>query len=352
LAGRSLKKKEGKMPTICFTPTAYAKLLYMKKSSDMEVSGFGICKADNPLYITDFITVKQECTSVTTEMDADGLERYFEEMEEKGLAISQYFRIWIHTHPGMAPTPSGTDEKNFDEMFNKCSWAIMLICGKNEEIYARLRINKVDIVGSVDIKCDVAIDWTSDFEGSNIAAWKQEYKQNVRKYVCKVPSSNKWNKDRAKQWNEDYRSYFPGWHGYGNNPESELSAAHMANDQVLKMIENEQDDTVASHCFFEAGEDDAVANPEELVDDFEVLEGELKSLIDVLPEDDKADLINEIDLHYEIEYLFDKPKNKVKCQVLKGRLKNLIDKLGDNDKIWLMDEIDECYNLGHLLNAG
>ena len=46
-----------------FCPTAWAKLLYFRDKTDNEVGGFGITKADDLLYVTDFVTVKQDCMS-------------------------------------------------------------------------------------------------------------------------------------------------------------------------------------------------------------------------------------------------------------------------------------------------
>ena len=56
--------KQSQKVSLRFSPTAWAKLLYFRDKSDNEVGGFGITKVDDLLFVTDFVTVKQEVTTV------------------------------------------------------------------------------------------------------------------------------------------------------------------------------------------------------------------------------------------------------------------------------------------------
>ena len=55
-------------PTLWFSPTAWAKLLYLRDRGPTEVGAFGICPADNLLRIEDVQLVRQFCTSLSRYM--------------------------------------------------------------------------------------------------------------------------------------------------------------------------------------------------------------------------------------------------------------------------------------------
>jgi hypothetical protein len=52
-------------PVLRFLPTAWAKLLYFRDRGDTEIGGFGITKADDLLYVEDFVTVEQAATGAS-----------------------------------------------------------------------------------------------------------------------------------------------------------------------------------------------------------------------------------------------------------------------------------------------
>lgn len=162
---------------IQFTPYAWAKLLYMRDKGPTEVAGYGITATDDPLLVTDFVLVKQECTVVTFDLDANDSVEHMETMMDKGLMPWQYANILIHTHPGDSPSPSGTDENNFNKSFSHPNWAVMFIIAEGGECYCRLKIN----VGPGSIReLDVCVDWSQDFEGTNKEDWATEYSSNVK----------------------------------------------------------------------------------------------------------------------------------------------------------------------------
>lgn len=162
--------------TIRFTPYAWKKLLYMRDCGDTEVAGYGVTGTDDPLLVTDFVLIKQECTSVTFDLDpGDGAE-FMETMMDQGLMPWQCSNILIHTHPGNSSSPSPTDEDNFKEAFSHPDWAIMFIIAQDNSSYCRLKIN----AGPGAVKhLKTAIDWNTTFGGTDTQAWDNEYGSKV-----------------------------------------------------------------------------------------------------------------------------------------------------------------------------
>ena len=168
---------------VVFSPYAWAKLLWFRYRGESEVSGFGISSVADPLYVTDFMTVPQTVTGVTTEMDDVGVADFFEDMHEKGLQPCEYGRIWIHTHPGMGVVPSSVDEKCFGGVFGGCDWAVMMILGGNkskQETSCRLGFN---VGPGVAVMLKTEVDWEVEFVGADHAVWEQEYTQTVKQGV-------------------------------------------------------------------------------------------------------------------------------------------------------------------------
>jgi proteasome lid subunit RPN8/RPN11 len=190
---KEVVKEPRRRDRLVFSPYAWAKLLWFRYRGDSEVSGFGISSIADPLFVVDFVTVLQEVSGVTTQMDDVGVADFFEDMHEKGLQPCEYGRIWIHTHPDMAPNPSGTDMLCFNKVFGKCDWSVMMILGGAEgkqETLCRLKFN-VGPGTTIELPT-VEIDWRVPFPGTDYGAWEQEYKDNVKEDVrvayCCIPT--------------------------------------------------------------------------------------------------------------------------------------------------------------------
>ena len=170
-----------------FSPTAWAKLLYFRDKSDNEVGGFGITKPDDLLFVTDFITVKQQITCVSVKFDDEAVANFFEDQVDLDRKPEEFARIWLHSHPGNSPGPSGTDEETFVRVFGSCEWAVMLIVAQNDKTYAKLSFN-VGPGGQVLIP--VEIDYTNDFGPTNQELWDAEYAANVEavEWLRELPS--------------------------------------------------------------------------------------------------------------------------------------------------------------------
>ena len=159
-----------------FTPTAWAKLLYLCHRGDTEIGGFGVTDPADPLRIIEFITVKQLVSAVSVSFDDEAVADFFDQQVEAGRHPSQFMRVWAHTHPGDSPDPSGTDEETFARVFGGCDWAIMFILARGGQTYARLRFN----VGPAGEVClPVEVDYTQPFDAADYTAWEAEYQQNI-----------------------------------------------------------------------------------------------------------------------------------------------------------------------------
>lgn len=186
------------MPILRFSPTAWAKLLFMRDMTDNEVGGFGITTAEDLLFVTDFVLVKQKVTPVSVAFDDESVADLFEDQVQAGRKPEQFGRIWLHSHPGNSPQPSMTDEHTFTRVFGNCDWAIMFIVAQDGKTFARLRFN-VGPGGEVNIP--VYVDYSVEFEAADFKAWKQQYKLNVTEDVV-LCFGGKDAKDKVPQGNE------------------------------------------------------------------------------------------------------------------------------------------------------
>lgn len=159
-----------------FTPYSWSKLLYLRDIGGTEVGGFGISDADKMLSVTRFSLVNQRCTAVSVEFDDAAVADFFDQQVDLGRVPEQFGRIWIHTHPGDCPTPSPTDEDTFARCFGSSDWAVMFILAAGGATYARLQFN---VGPKASYRIGVDVDYTCEFEGTDVDGWDEEYLNNV-----------------------------------------------------------------------------------------------------------------------------------------------------------------------------
>ena len=164
-------------PVLRFSPTAWAKLLFFRDHQETEVGGFGLSSPENLLFMEDFVTVRQEVTTVSVAFDDEAVADFFDRQVDAGRKPEQFARVWLHTHPGDSPFPTNTDEQTFARVFGRCQWAVMFILARNGKTHARLRFN-VGPGGEISIPMEV--DFSQPFGPSDHEAWKLEYKANIR----------------------------------------------------------------------------------------------------------------------------------------------------------------------------
>ena len=127
-----------RQPCLTFSPLAWLKLQYFCHAGDTEIGGFGVSADDDPLYVEDFVTVRQHVSAVTVRFEDAAVADFFDRCVDAGLAPGRFARIWCHTHPGDSVTPSDTDEETFARTFGSCDWSLMFILGRTGRTYARL----------------------------------------------------------------------------------------------------------------------------------------------------------------------------------------------------------------------
>jgi proteasome lid subunit RPN8/RPN11 len=160
-----------------FSPTAWAKLLFLRDSGDTEIGGFGVAHNDDLLFVEDVGLVEQTCTWAHVEFDDQSVADFFDDQVDAGRRPEQFGRIWVHTHPGDSPQPSQTDEATFERVFGRSDWAVMFILARGGQCYARLRYN---VGPGVDVELQVDVDYSRPFGASDIDLWQAEYLTNVR----------------------------------------------------------------------------------------------------------------------------------------------------------------------------
>lgn len=166
-----------RQPVLRFSPPAWAKLEFFRDHGDTEIGGFGVTAPDDPLFIEEFITVRQVTTCVSVAFDDAAVADFFEAQVDAGRRPEQFGRLWLHTHPGDSPTPSGTDEHTFTQVFGRCDWAVLFVLAQDGQTYARLRFN---IGPGGDILIPTEIDFTRPFAASDQAGWAKEYEGNIQ----------------------------------------------------------------------------------------------------------------------------------------------------------------------------
>ena len=218
-----------------FSPTAWAKLLYFRDMSNDEIGGFGITLSNDLLYVQDFVTVKQRVTCVSVNFDDESVSTFFEDQVDLGRKPEQFGRLWLHTHPGDSPEPSGTDEDTFERVFGKCQWSLMCIVAENGSTYARLSFNNEP---SGQILIPVTVDYSHAFGATDYSTWDAEYDANIT---------------------AEHNSFF----GAGEIDEDELTSR--LSDSLLDQLE--EMDYEERHMFL----DELASNPELWDEDGEVM---------------------------------------------------------------------------------
>ena len=111
-------------------------------------------------------------------------------MTDCGLAPWQCQNIWIHTHPGNCPNPSGTDENNFSKNFSHPHWAIFFIIADGGKTWCEIQFN---VGPTCRVEVPVHIDYKVKFNGTKTDKWQKEYELNVSELIPVMPQLE-WSK--------------------------------------------------------------------------------------------------------------------------------------------------------------
>jgi proteasome lid subunit RPN8/RPN11 len=174
---REKRLRSQRRPRLRFSPTAWAKLLFLRDRGATEVGGFGITPPDDLLYVEDVQLVRQCCTVVSVSFDDTAVAEFFDEQVDAGRKPEQFGRIWIHTHPGNSARPSQVDEETFESVFGGCDWAVMFILACGGQQYGRLQL-RLPSGGAFEIP--TGVEFGRNFPKAEFAAWNREFATCVR----------------------------------------------------------------------------------------------------------------------------------------------------------------------------
>ena len=192
---RKRQPRRRRSPALRFTPTAWAKLLFLRDFGPTEVGGFGITPADDLLLVEDVELVRQSCSAVSVAFDDSAVAELFDEQVDDGRRPEQFARIWLHTHPADSARPSPVDERTFRRVFGRCDWSVMFILAVGGERYARLQF-AAGPGGS--IRVPVRIDWSEQFPATDPDQWAAEYEDCVRHDTFSSVDLSVW--DDMAEW--------------------------------------------------------------------------------------------------------------------------------------------------------
>lgn len=201
-----LKPKMNRSGLLRFTAYSYAKLIYWRDLGQTEIGCYGLTETDDPLLITDLRMIKQTCSSVSVDFDKEDSIKFVEEMTDKGIPLWQTQRIFIHTHPGDSPSPSGADEENFRDNFSIANCSIFYILAKGGKDYTRMRFN---VPPGIDVDIRTQIDYSLPFKASDHEAWKKEYDDKVTEKKFEIiPGDLGFGYGLKKSYNNIFSSTF------------------------------------------------------------------------------------------------------------------------------------------------
>src|SRR4051812_50201313 len=78
-------EQAARRPTVLrFSPTAWAKLLFLRDAGDTEIGAFGISASDDLLFVEDVQLVTQNCTWIHVEFDDEAVANFFDNHVDAG----------------------------------------------------------------------------------------------------------------------------------------------------------------------------------------------------------------------------------------------------------------------------
>jgi hypothetical protein len=176
----TLIRPDRRRPQLRFTPTAWAKLLFLRDLGPTEVGAFGITRPDDLLLVEEIQLVRQRCTETYVAFDDTAVADYIEHQSDLGRRLDQCARIWIHTHPGDSPHPSRVDEETFQRVFSPCDWAVMFILARGGQAFAELSWRHG---GPASIRLGTKVDFRQPFASSDHVRWQDEYHRLVETHT-------------------------------------------------------------------------------------------------------------------------------------------------------------------------
>lgn len=193
-------------PKIVFTDYAWRKLMTMVKHAKSEISGYGLLSKDG--LVEDFLLPKQEGNDVNTNFDSNEISTLLVEYARKGYQPYQVTRVWIHSHPNMGVTPSGTDWDTFTDNYADSTWAYMVIVNDKGDVSSRYWNKEGNFV--IETKVEVL----EPEETAEELRWKKEVDEKVSRLQYRVATMGKnnglWDSNRVQKMYNGLDTYFGG----------------------------------------------------------------------------------------------------------------------------------------------
>jgi proteasome lid subunit RPN8/RPN11 len=204
-------RQRPKRRCLVFTPLAYLKFQFLCHAGPTEVGAFAVSSLHRPLYIEELHTLPQTTSPGTVEFHDNAVADYFDQCVDRGLQPAQFFRLWLHTHPGDSAEPSGTDEETFQRVFGSADWAVMAILSREGRSYARMRLN---VGPGASCRLRWRVDWSSWPEELHVHSlqdlydtWQEEYLLNIHPNAPHRASHH-----AAMNWNSQLLAELDNWH--------------------------------------------------------------------------------------------------------------------------------------------
>lgn len=213
---------EGKY-NVFILPEARTKMELYCELCDKEIGWLGFVKRYNVGFvITDFVLLKQEVHSATTEIDPTALLDFWAQtpLEQQG-----DIKIWGHSHVNMSPSPSGQDDSQMDYFKDGNPWFIRLITNKKGD----MNITIYDYEKGFEIHSDELITYNPKIN---------ELRTNIKKEIEEKVKEKTYTSVPAKS----YSSYSNPYSSYkSKTKEQKSSTKPMFDDIEVKYVDKFED---------------------------------------------------------------------------------------------------------------
>jgi len=194
------------VPTVLISAKAYNDMYILVDEADEEISWLGTVKMMGAnFFIDEVFLLKQECSSVQTELDEGDIGDLGAELllKENGMNIVNSLKFWGHSHVRMGTSPSGQDETQLKHFIdNDCEYFIRAILNKNGKMEFTVRWRN-----GIEIK-DIPWMVLHDFNEAGRTKWVKEIKDKVstKTYV------NNYSQHSYNQKNQGFNNVYDNMH--------------------------------------------------------------------------------------------------------------------------------------------
>lgn len=141
ISATKIIKREEEIPVIEMPIEVFQKMSALVRNSNEEIGWLALCKKEANSYNIYEVTIcDQEVSETTVELDEKGIQKIAEELISANRENEMNnVRCWGHSHVDMSVSPSGQDDKTFEEYYKQCGdYFIRLIMNRKGEYYIDL----------------------------------------------------------------------------------------------------------------------------------------------------------------------------------------------------------------------